>query len=345
MIPEATKYAAVEKKLKQKFGDRFFGTEKSTPKVEIIPTGYPTIDRVLGGGLPVGRMIEIFGPESCGKSSLSMTFVKVFQELGHKSLLIDAEHAFNPEFAAAIGVDVNDLFIVEPMTAEESIDAACLVTADSSIKLVIIDSIASMVPEDEYKKDAEDNSVAPLARMLGRKIKQITAQCAENKIIFVAINQLRDTIQGGKITPGGGAIKYHASSRVEMKRAYPTWKIEKSGNQIGVITSLENKKCKIGKPYQKGNISIYFEGGQVGIDLIDDLINTAMETGVVAQAGSWFTFDGTRYQGKLALRAALIPLEKQLQAAIYETKSFLSNDNGSTPEGSPEEDGRSEIDP
>lgn len=283
-------------KLRKQYGDDVVIQEQDEPvKVDAIPTGCFAIDRLLGcGGLPRGRIIEMYGEPSSGKSVTSLYFMSQIQKNGGSCVLIDAEYAFNSEFAKTVGVDVKKLFVAQPATLEEAMDTVRAFISTNSIDLIVVDSVAALVPKKEVEGDEMlKDSVADQARLMNKALRILTGEVARSKTVVIFINHLKEKILTGygsqwgekTTTPGGKALKFYASVRLAIAKGE---KITGSGDkQIGNIVRVSATKNKVGFPYRKGEYELYYESG---VNQEADTLDTALELKVVSKDGNTFTF-------------------------------------------------------
>lgn len=299
------------RKLRKSYGDDVVISADDGPaRVESIPTGCFSLDRLLGcGGLPRGRIIEVFGREGSGKSTLCMFLVAQIQKAGGKCVYIDAENAFNSEFAKTIGVDINKLFISQPSTLEEGFDTIRAFAETNEIDLIVVDSVAAMVPRKELEgEEMLKEDVAVQARLIGKALRILTGPIARSKTVVVFINQTRDNIgQLGPFktdtTPGGKALKFFSSVRLKVKRGHPPFKDGTA--EIGTPIIIDAVKNKVGFPFKEAKFDLYYGRG---VDLYTDAFEQGLELGVIVKEGNTYMLGGT----KLAIgKEATIELMKK----------------------------------
>lgn len=284
------------KKLRKQYGDdAIFMADDAPEKVDSIPTGCYAVDGLLGcGGLPRGRIIEIFGAESSGKSTTCLFFIAQVQKRGGMCLYIDAENSFDANYARNIGVDMSKLLVTQPTTLEEAMDTVRDIGNSNAVDLIVVDSVAAMVPKatlegDEMLKD----SVAVQARLMSKALQILTGEIARSKTVVIFINQLREQIdlKWGKreTTPGGKALKFYSSVRLQVKKSTKLLgaKDEQIGNTV-VITAVKNK---VGFPFKEGTFDLYYGSG---VDLHADTLDTALECGVISKKGNTYEFNGDK---------------------------------------------------
>jgi recombination protein RecA len=260
-------------------------------EVEAIPSGCFSLDYALGcGGLPKGRLIEVFGQESSGKSTLAMFLMAQLQKGGGRAALIDAEFAFSSDYAEAIGVDIRKLLVSQPSTLEEAMDTIKFLVESNSVDIIVLDSIASLVPKAELEGDEMLKAdVAMQAKLLNKALRILTGPISKSKTVVIFINQLREkigVIYGRKeYTPGGKALKFYASVRIEVKKGD---KIEdKNGRQIGNWMKIDIVKNKVGMPWAKAEFELYYEKG---VDLVGDALDFGERVEVITRSGNSYSY-------------------------------------------------------
>ena len=273
------------------------GEKSDKFKVDFISTGCLSFDRVLGGGLPRGRVIEMFGAPSSGKSVLSIYLMAQMQKVGGKAVLVDSEFAFSPDFATKIGLNVNAMKLVQPSTAEEALDIVAKLVEVSAVDIIVIDSVASLVPKDELEGLITDQSMALQARILSKGLRMLTGAIAKSKTIVIFINQVREKVgvfYGPKtVTPGGTALKFYSSIRMEIKKGKNiTANGEDKGDVIGNWISVNVVKNKVAPPFKQCEVELIYDKG---LDQVGDLLDTATRNEVIKRQGN------TYYYGELKL--------------------------------------------
>ncbi len=265
--------------------------DKVSLGIESIPTGALSLDLALGiGGLPRGRVVEIYGPESSGKTTLATHVVAEAQRNGGTCAYIDAEHAMDPVYAAAIGVNVDDLLISQPDTGEQALEIADMLIRSGAIDVLVIDSVAALTPRAEIEGEMGDSHVGLQARLMSQALRKITGNLSKSKTICIFINQLREKIGvmygSPEVTPGGRALKFYASVRIDIRRVEQI----KDGTEIvGNRTRCKVVKNKVGSPFKQAEFDIMY--GQ-GISREGSLLDVAVDLGFVKKAGAWFTYEG-----------------------------------------------------
>jgi recombination protein RecA len=297
---EPTKKEKLDELIKQVNRDYGIGTvvtNETLPEVKKFSSGSYSLDRALGGGWARGRMIEVVGNESAGKSSVALHAVAEIQRLGGIAAYIDSEMALDPIYAKALDVNMDTLLIAQPFCAEHSLDITDQFASSGLIDLVVVDSVAALVPKAELEGDVGDAYIGLQARIMSQAMRMLTGPAARNGTTIMFINQLRDKINmwgtGGKQATGGNSLKYYASQRVELYR--PNKPIEKNGEPIGIQVEAKVIKNKVAPPFRTASLMIKWGKG---IDKYTDVLRVAIEKDIIIKGGAWFTYGDIKIQGE-----------------------------------------------
>ncbi|MGO2658900.1 MAG: recombinase RecA [Mycetocola reblochoni] len=273
------------------------GSDERAP-VEVISTGSIALDVALGvGGIPRGRIVEIYGPESSGKTTLTLHAIANVQRGGGIAAFIDAEHALDPEYAKKLGVDIDSLLVSQPDTGEQALEIADMLVRSGSIDLVVIDSVAALVPRAEIEGEMGDSHVGLQARLMSQALRKLTGGLSQTNTTMIFINQLREKIGvffgSPETTAGGKALKFYASVRMDIRRIET---LKDSGDAVGNRTRVKVVKNKMAPPFKQAEFDILYG---VGISREGSLIDFGVEHGIVKKSGAWYTYEGDQLgQGK-----------------------------------------------
>ncbi len=302
------------------------GQEDRLP-VEAIPTGSIALDIALGiGGLPRGRVVEIYGPESSGKTTLALHAIANCQALGGIAAFVDAEHAFDPEYAKKLGVDIDNLLVSQPDTGEQALEIADMLIRSGALSLIVIDSVAALVPRAEIEGEMGDSHMGLQARLMSQALRKITGALSTNNTTCIFINQLRDKIGvmfgSPETTTGGKALKFYASVRLDIRRIETL----KDGTEpVGNRTRVKVVKNKVAPPFKQAEFDILY--GE-GISREGGILDMAVEEGLVRKSGAWYTHDGDQLgQGKENARKYLkdnAGLTNDLERQLKEKKMAVA---------------------
>jgi len=291
---------------------------------EVIPTGSISLDIALGvGGLPRGRIIEIFGPESSGKTTLALHAIAEAQKLGGLAAFIDAEHAFDQFYAEKLGVDVQNLLVSQPDNGEQALEITENLIRSGAIDIIVIDSVAALTPKSEIEGDMGDSKMGLHARLMSQALRKLTATISKTKSICIFINQLREKIGimfgNPETTTGGNALKFYASIRIDIRRLT---QIKDGENVTGNRTKIKVVKNKVAPPFRTAEVDIIY--GE-GFSRIGEIIDLGVDLNVIKKSGSWFSYGDTKLgQGRDAVKSLLIDnleLQSELEAIIREILS------------------------
>ena len=277
--------------------------DRETVDVDAIPSGSLLIDEALGvGGYPKGRIIEIFGPESSGKTTLALHAIAECQKLGGRAAFIDAEHAIDPLYAKNLGVDINELILSQPDNGEQALEIVEMLANSGSINLIIVDSVAALVPQAELDGEMGDSSVGLQARLMSKAMRKIAGILNKKECAVIFINQLREKVGvmygNPETTSGGRALKFYASIRIDIRR---TEAIKQGNDIIGNTCRVKIVKNKVSPPFKQCEIDIIY--GQ-GISKEGEILDRAVELGYIKKSGSWFEYNGNKIaQGRDSAKA------------------------------------------
>lgn len=286
--------------------------------VEAISTGSLGLDVALGiGGLPRGRVVEIYGPESSGKTTLTLSVIAEAQKMGGTAAFIDAEHALDPNYAEKLGVNVDDLLVSQPDTGEQALEITDMLVRSSAVDIIVIDSVAALTPKAEIEGDMGDSHMGLQARLLSQALRKLTANIQRANVLVIFINQIRMKIGvmfgNPETTTGGNALKFYSSVRLDIRRIGA---IKKGDEIVGSETRVKVVKNKVAPPFKKAEFDILY--GE-GISLEGELIEVGVSMDIVDKAGAWYSYDGQRIgQGKDNVRKYL--KENTAMAADIESK-------------------------
>lgn len=292
--------------------------------IETIPTGSISLDLALGGGIPKGRIIEIYGPESSGKTTLTLHVVAEIQKEGGTAAFVDAEHALDPAYAKKLGVDIEKLLVSQPDSGEQALEIVETLVRSNAVDLVVIDSVAALVPQAEIEGDMGDSHMGLQARLMSQALRKLTSIISRSNCTVIFINQLRMKIGvmfgNPETTTGGNALKFYASVRMDIRRASQI----KTGEEIiGNRVRVKVVKNKVAPPFRQAEFDIMYNQG---ISVEGDVLDLATERGIVEKAGAWFSYNGENVaQGREAAKQylkdnpkTLKEIDKKVRAATAE---------------------------
>ncbi len=293
--------------------------------VQVIPTGFVQIDAALGvGGIPKGRITEIYGPESSGKTTLTLHIIAQAQKNGGIAAFIDAEHALDPVYAKALGVNIDELYVSQPDTGEQALDICEALARSNAVDLIVIDSVAALTPKAEIEGDMEASTVGLQARLMSRALRKITGVVGKSNTAVIFINQLRDKIGviygNPETTTGGKALKFFASVRIDIRKGEA---LKNGAEQIGNKAKIKIVKNKVAPPFKTAEVDMIFGKG---ISKESSLLEFAIDTGIITKSGSWFSYEGERIgQGRDNAKEFLISHPEVMEQVESKLKESLAS--------------------
>ena len=294
--------------------------------VEALSTGSLTLDLALGiGGVPRGRIVEIYGPEASGKTTLALHIAASAQKCGGEAAYIDVEHALEPAYARALGVDIDSLLISQPDTGEQALDITESLVRSGAVDVVVVDSVAALIPRTELEGEIGDSVVGVLARLMSQAMRRLAGAISKNNYTVIFINQLRQKIGvmygNPETTPGGLALKYYASVRIDVRRVEA---LKAGGEIIGNHTRAKVVKNKVAPPFREAEFDIMY--GE-GISRIGEIVDLGVKLGIIDKGGAWFTLENNRIQGRDGVKQFLLDnpdVCERIEARIREEAWRLS---------------------
>ena len=330
--PAEDKKKALETALKQI--EKSFGKgavmrmgDRPEMNVEAIPTGSLALDAALGvGGVPKGRIIEIYGPESSGKTTLALHILAQAQKMGGEVAFVDAEHALDPVYAKAIGVDIDSMLVSQPDTGDQALEITDALVRSGAVDAVVVDSVAALVPRQEIEGEMGDQFVGLQARLMSQALRKLAGTISKTNCVVIFINQLRMKIGvmygNPETTTGGNALKFYASVRLDVRRVEG---IKEGGNVVGNHVRVKVVKNKVAPPFRQAEFDIMF--GE-GISKWGELVDMAVEFDIIQKAGSWFSMDGERIgQGKDSVKKYLMENPELAEAVEAKVRARLQENN------------------
>jgi recombination protein RecA len=326
--------SAVMQKIEKDFGKGSIMKMDGThiEEVSVIPTGSLTLDIALGvGGYPKGRIIEIYGPESSGKTTLALHAIAEAQKAGGIAAFIDAEHAFDSYYAQKLGIDIESLLISQPDSGEQALEIADSLIRSGAVDIVVIDSVAALTPKAEIEGDMGEAKVGLQARLMSQALRKLTSSISKTKTVCIFINQLRDKIGvaygNPETTTGGNALKFYASVRVDIRKSTAI----KDGDEVmGNLTKVKVVKNKVAPPFRRAEFDIMY--GE-GISRVGEILDLAVDNDIIKKSGSWYSFGSKKLgQGRDATKETLIKdaeLQKEIEAQVRQALKDAPAEGGS----------------
>ena len=306
-------------------------------KVEAIPTGALSLDYALGiGGIPRGRVTEIYGPESSGKTTLCLHIISEAQKMGGLAAFIDAEHALDVNYAKRLGVDTANLLLSQPDFGEQALEITDTLVRSNALDIIVIDSVAALVPRSEIEGEMGDATMAVQARLMSQALRKLTGAISKSKTAVVFINQLRSKIGvmfgNPETTTGGNALKFYASLRMDIRRIAAI----KEGNEVvGNRTKVKIVKSKVAPPFKEVEFDILYNEG---ISKTGDLIDLAVNFNIIKKGGSWFTYGEDRFQGRDQFKNKLLEFPEMMKSIQEEVKAKLGMNGAAAEETESKDD-------
>lgn len=301
--------------------------EQETVDVDVIPSGSLLLDSALGvGGYPKGRIIEIYGPESSGKTTLALEAIAQVQKLGGRAAYIDAEHAIDPDYAKVLGVNISDLILAQPDYGEQAMEIVDMLAKTNAIDLIVVDSVAALVPKAELEGTYEDSSVGLQARLMSKSLRKIAGVLSKSSCTVIFINQLREKVGvmygNPETTTGGRALKFYSTIRIEIRRSET---IKQGDKALGNVVSVKVVKNKVAAPYRSCKINLIFGKG---ISHDNELAQLAVDYSLIEKSGSWFSYNSERLgQGITSVYDFLNSNPEAKELIEEEVRKRLSGEN------------------
>ncbi|MEB3299069.1 MAG: recombinase RecA [Candidatus Sericytochromatia bacterium] len=299
-------------------------------RVATIPTGILPLDVALGvGGLPRGRIVEVYGPESGGKTTVSLQVVAQVQKAGGIAAFIDAEHALDPQYARALGVDIDNLLVAQPDTGEQALEIAEALVRTSAVDLIVVDSVAALVPKAELEGEMGDSHVGLQARLMSQALRKLTAAISKSSAIVIFINQLREKVGvmfgNPEVTTGGRALRFYASVRIEVRRIET---LKKDGTEVGNRVKAKVVKNKVSPPFKVAEFDLLFGHG---VSTEGCILDIATEMGIIQKSGAWYSYGDQRIgQGRDGARNFLVAqpeIAAEIDRMVRTKLSLMASEN------------------
>ena len=304
--------------------------EHEHQKIDVIPSGSLSLDIALGiGGYPKGRIIEIYGPESSGKTTFALHAIAEAQRLGGRASFIDAEHSLDPQYASKLGVDINELLLSQPDNGEQALEICEALVRSGAISVIVIDSVAALVPQAEIEGEMGDSHVGLQARLMSQALRKLSGIISKTNTVAIFINQLREKVGvmfgNPETTPGGRALKFYSSVRLEIRRSE---QIKLGSDIIGNKTSVKVVKNKMAPPFKNCIVDIMY--GE-GVSIEGEIVDLASDAGILDKSGSWYAYNGDKLgQGKENVREILksnVSLKEELEEKVREYYEIAIKNN------------------
>ena len=303
--------------------------EETHNEIDVVSSGSLTLDIALGvGGYPKGRIIEIYGPESSGKTTFALEAIAEVQKAGGRAAFIDAEHALDPVYAKNLGVDINELLLSQPDTGEQALEICEALVRSEAINIVVIDSVAALVPQAEIEGEMGDSHVGLQARLMSQALRKLSGTINKTNTIAIFINQLREKVGvlfgNPETTPGGRALKFYSTIRLDVRRGE---QIKNGDNVIGNKTNVKVVKNKVAPPFKTAQVEIMYG---TGVSREAEILDLASEIGIVDKSGAWYAYKGEKIgQGKENAKAFLRdnpPIKEEIEQKVRESHGILKKE-------------------
>ena len=300
--------------------------------IEVTPTGSLSLDIALGvGGYPRGRIVEIYGPESSGKTTFALQAIAEVQKTGGRAAFIDAEHALDPVYAERLGVNIDELLLSQPDTGEQALEICDALVRSHAISIIVIDSVAALVPQAEIEGEMGDSHVGLQARLMSQALRKLSGTINKTNTIVIFINQLREKVGvmfgNPETTPGGRALKFYSSIRLDVRKAE---QIKQGDSVVGNRTVVKVVKNKVAPPFRSANVDIMY--GE-GISKEGEIIDLASDVGIIEKSGAWYSYNGDKIgQGKENVKLVLkenVKMKNEIETKLREHYNILKKDNSS----------------
>ena len=288
--------------IKKSFGEGAIMSmeDENVPQIPKISSGIFSLDNILGGGYPCGRIVEIYGPESSGKTTIALKAIASAQSLGHVCAFIDAEHALDMTYAKALGVKTKEILLSQPDSGEMALEIAEMLIRSGSVGMIVIDSVAALVPRAELEGEMGDANIGLHARLMSKAMRKLTGIISHSNCIVIFINQIREKVGvsygNPEVTTGGRALKFYASVRLDVRKKDP---LKNGSDLVGNKTKVKTVKNKVFPPFKTAEFDIIFGTGP---DEIGEIIDLGIEKELIVKSGAWFSFNEKRYHGREDLR-------------------------------------------
>jgi recombination protein RecA len=312
---------ALRQKLNKDYGNGFVVSDEVDTNIDWVSTGIPTLNRVLGGGFPRGRILEVFGPESSGKTSLTLHAIAKYQKRGYACAFVDAEYSFTKSWAQGFGVNTDDLLLLQPDCGEDALNSVEAMIKSNVMDLIVVDSVSALVPKAEVDGEVGASHVGLQARMMSQALRKLTGMIGKTKTTLIFINQIRTKIGvmfgNPETTSGGNALKFYCSQRIDVRR---TGIIGSKESPKGITQKMKAIKNKCAPPFRETVLKLYYGRGY---DVISDLFEQGLNCGIIEKSGAWYSYDGEKLgQGEEKSIKAIKADKEKLKGLMKAVKEF-----------------------